>query len=102
VEDLTAVDTNTGESFSVLQPHLVVTVKSVRAVMMQNDLTEGSEDEDVDPGFYVGRRSGSGEILTFADFNSAAEYFKSRASEPVKLKMHREEEPEPATARKKG
>lgn len=91
----------TGEEFSLLNPHLEVSLRPVRQVL-QSEATPLDEDADEndmeggDPNIYLATKAGRGVDLKFKDFDAARKWFDKRKGYRPKLQLSHEPPYEPA------
>lgn len=91
---LTAVCDGTGEEFSVLNPHVVVTVKTQRQVLVDPSTDDEENENDVEP--YLGKRSGEATVFVCKDYAAAeaalAKLAAAQGDDPVKVKLNRSDD----------
>ena len=97
----TAVCDETGEEFSLLNPHLEVSVRVVKQVVQVDPLgvtPEADEDADPDdmeagdPEIYLATRAGRGVTKRFKDWPAFNAWVEHRQDYEPKLQFHHEPE----------
>lgn len=97
IPQTTAVCDGSGEEFSLLNPHLEVSLRPVRQVLKVDDTVPG-EDADENamesgvPDIYLATKAGRGVTLRFKDFDAAISWFQEREGKSAKLELHHEDE----------
>jgi hypothetical protein len=100
IPQTTAVCDGTGEEFSLLNPHLEVSMRVVRQVLELDPLAQPVADEEADDddmlednrSVYLATRAGRGRDLKFKDFEAAQKWFDERKGYTPKLQKHHEPE----------
>ncbi len=98
IPQTTAICDGTGEEFNILSPHLEVSLRPVRQVLVSEDPDDIDDEADEnaleagEPNIYLGTKAGRGVNLRFKDFDAAISWFKERKGKAAKLELHRESE----------
>ncbi len=100
IPQTTAVCDETGEEFSLLNPHLEVSVRVVKQVVQVDPLHQPSDDDEADPDdmegsdpeIYLATKAGRGVLKRFKDWPAFHAWVEARKGYTSKLQFHHEDE----------
>lgn len=92
VPDTVVKCAGTGDDLNLLEPHLLVSVRAQRDVLVSEDLQSGGLDDMGTPAIYLGTKAGRGVNLRFKNFDALAKWVGARKGLSAKLEPHREDE----------
>jgi hypothetical protein len=82
----------TGEEINLLEPHLHVTLRPKREILIATDMQSDDLDSMGTPEIYLGTKAGRGVDLLFKDFDALGAWVSERAGLQPKLEPYAEEE----------